>query len=382
MKYLSQLQLLRRMVVLSRSRDCGDVQVPYKLALSLTNECDCKCKNCRVWETYRVEPELKKGELSTAQIEELFRKNGEHFFWVALTGGEPFLRNDLVAIVRACVVHCPHLLLLSIVTTGVATEQILAMMATILGLAPRLKIYVTVSIDGEEAMHERNRRVKGAYARSVRTIEGLDQLSRRHSNLKVRIETVLSKQNLEQVEGFLRSKLIRSHETCFAFAQESDRYFNQGAGVALQNADGERIGQVVQHVLAKTKGISLEKLMLRTYYRLSARFFQDPRHQVIPCYSGFASVFIGPYGEVRPCVMMPAVGNLKDFGFDLGALMRSGLMMRARRAIREDRCPNCWTPCEAMQAMGQNVGLAWYRSLRRKRVANAPDVHALENGLP
>jgi hypothetical protein len=45
--------------------------------------------------------------------------------------------------------------------------------------------------------------------------------------------------------------------------------------------------------------------------------------------------------------MMPAVGNLKDFGFDLRELMQSGPMIQARHKIIEDRRPNCWTPCEA-----------------------------------
>jgi len=358
------------MLVLSKRNNSNRVQMPYKLALSLTNECDCKCQNCRVWETYQAEPELKKGELSAAQIDELFQKNGAHFFWVALTGGEPFLRKDIVEIVRSCVTHCPNLLLLSVVTTGVATEEILAKVAAILEFAPRLKFYVTVSIDGNETAHERNRRIKGGFARSVQTIAGLDKLSQRHSNLKVRIESVISKHNLEQIDAFLELELIKSHETCFAFAQESDRYFNQGTGIALQGSEATKIGQAVQHVLARTRGFSLEKLMLRSYYKLSARFFQNPGHQVVPCYSGFASVFVGPYGEVRPCVMMPAVGKLKDFGFDLRALMQSEPMMKSRRTIIEDRCPNCWTPCEAMQAMGQNFGLAWFRSLGRKTVTS------------
>ena len=102
--------------------------------------------------------------------------------------------------------------------------------------------------------------------------------------------------------------------------------------------------------------------MLTMYYKLSARFFSLPQRQVLPCYSGFASVFVGPYGEVRPCVMMPSVGKLQDFDFDLRRLMQSDLMASSRRAIVEERCPNCWTPCEAMQTMGQNFPLALFRS--------------------
>ncbi len=366
MKFTKLLKLLYRMVVLSRRKDFSDLQMPYKLGLSLTNECDCKCQNCSVWKTYGVKPELKKGELSAEQFKLFFQKNGTYFFWIALTGGEPFLRDDLVEIVRSCVVHCPNLLLLSIVTTGYSSEHVLEKTAQILELAPRLKIYVTVSIDGEDIVHKKNRRVKDAYARSTQTIKLLDSLARKHRNLRVRMETVISKQNLHHLDGFLRSKLIQGHEHCFAFAQESDRYFNQGSGIALPNSDAGLIGEVVRRVLENTKGISLEKGMLRTYYRLSTRFFRNPRQQVIPCYSGFVSVFVGPYGEVRPCVMMPVVGKLQDFEFDLQKLLRSEPMAESRRTIIQDRCPNCWTPCEAMQTMGQNLGLSLYRSVMRK----------------
>lgn len=362
MQLVKRLKFLARMARFFRTGDVARFQMPYKLALSLTNECDCKCRNCSVWKTYEVNPALKQGELSTPAIDDLLRKNGAHFFWIALTGGEPFLRADLVDIVQSCVVRCPNLLLLSIVTTGYSTEQVVAKTARILELSPQLTIYVTVSIDGEEVVHEQNRRVKGGYARSVQTIERLDALARQHRNLQVRIETVISRQNLERLDGFLNSELVRNHQHCFAFAQESDRYFNQGAGIALKPAEAGSIAGVVQQVLATTKGISLEKWMLRMYYRLSARFFQNPRHQVLPCYSGFASIFVGPYGEVRPCVMMPTTGKLRDFDFDLRRLMLSEPMQAARRTIVEDRCPNCWTPCEAMQTMGQNMGRAWWRS--------------------
>jgi sulfatase maturation enzyme AslB (radical SAM superfamily) len=262
--------------------------------------------------------------------------------------------------------------LLSIVTTGYATDRIPDITAEILKIAPKLTIYITVSIDGEERTHERNRRMKGGYARSVQTIKRLDELSKAHRNLKVRIETVVSHQNLDQLDGFLRSELIQSHETCFAFAQESERYFNQGTGVALQKSDAKKIAEVLRLVLGHARGHSLEKLMLKMYYRLSARFFGSPQQQVIPCYSGFASVFVGPYGEVRPCVMMPIVGKLQQFDFDLKALLQADAMKKARRTIVEDGCPNCWTPCEAMQTMGQNFGLALYRSLRPAKREPSP----------
>lgn len=366
MKLLKNLKLLRRMLALSRSETTVRRKMPYKLALSLTNECDCKCKNCHVWKTYVTAPELKKEELSLAQIEEFFRKNGAHFFWVALTGGEPFLREDLADIVRACAAHCPDLLLLSIVTTGYATEEILKTMPQIVQIAPRLKFYVTVSIDGDEKTHEKNRRVPDAFSRSMRTVKGLEELAESRRNLKVRVETTVSRQNLDHIGDFVDSEIVKNHETCFTFAQESDRYFNQGTGIALQNSDAAKIDGVLRHVSETTRGVSLEKLVLKIYYSLSARFFQNPRHQVLPCYSGFASIFIGPYGEVRPCVMMPAAGKLQDFDFDLLKLMQAGPMRESRRAIIEDRCPNCWTPCEALQTIGQNFGLALYRSLRRK----------------
>jgi Fe-coproporphyrin III synthase len=366
MSFVPRLKLLYRMLVMSRTNETSQFRMPYKLALSLTNECDCKCRNCSVWKTYEVKPDLKKEELTAAQLDVFFQKNGAHLFWVAITGGEPFLRPDLVEIVKSCVARCPNLLLLSIVTTGYSTAQVLEKTSRILEFAPGLKLYVTVSLDGPEAIHEQNRRVKDGFTRSVQTVEGLERLTARHRNLKVRIETVISKQNLDHLDSFLESEIIRQHGHCFAFAQESDRYFNQGSGTALQTSNADRIRAVVRRVLVGTRGLSFEKLMLRIYYRLSDRFFRHPHRQVLPCYSGFASVFVGPYGEVRPCVMMPSVGKLKDFDFDLRALMQAETMLQSRRTIIEDRCPNCWTPCEAIQTIGQGFGRAWWRSVFRK----------------
>ena len=57
---------------------------------------------------------------------------------ITLSGGEPFLRPDLVEIVKSCVARCLNLLLLSIVTTGHSTGQVLEKTARILEFAPRL----------------------------------------------------------------------------------------------------------------------------------------------------------------------------------------------------------------------------------------------------
>lgn len=49
MAFLKNLKLPGRMLAMSRSENPLHFRMPYKLALSLTNECDCKCKNCHIW---------------------------------------------------------------------------------------------------------------------------------------------------------------------------------------------------------------------------------------------------------------------------------------------------------------------------------------------
>ena len=69
-----------------------------------------------------------------------------------------------------------------------------------------------------------------------------------------------------------------------------------------------------------------------------------------------SSCFIDPYWQLFPCsIWSQSLGSLREIDFDLVALWTSELARSTRRAVVDERCPHCWTPCEAYPTILGNL---------------------------
>ena len=67
---------------------------PYKITFAITNKCNLKCKTCDIWNREPAD------ELSFEEIDKFFKAN-RYFSYIDLTGGEIFLRKDLLEITKS-----------------------------------------------------------------------------------------------------------------------------------------------------------------------------------------------------------------------------------------------------------------------------------------
>ena len=58
----------------------------------------------------------------------------------------------------------------------------------------------------------------------------------------------------------------------------------------------------------------------------------------IPCLAGRVSLVIDEKTNVYPCEMLPAVGNLRDSGFDMPAVLAGATMSEATARIEDENC--------------------------------------------
>jgi hypothetical protein len=69
---------------------------------------------------------------------------------------------------------------------------------------------------------------------------------------------------------------------------------------------------------------------------------------------------------VFPCHILDwPLGNVRELGLDLDALLRAPAARAARARIVRERCHRCWTPCEAYHAMLAAPMKTMIRSLER-----------------
>jgi SynChlorMet cassette radical SAM/SPASM protein ScmF len=181
-------------------KDVNSKQKPYFLGaiyLNVTDRCNLKCRHC--WLSPHSIPaakqEVGKREgytegLSVSVMRDVInqaRPLGLHT--IKLTGGEPFLRSDIMDFVS---LFHEQELTVDIETNGTLIDE---------SIARKLKQYkvrtISVSLDGaEHETHDRFRGVDGAFAMATR---GIDHL--RQQNLNTQVIISLHRGNVEEIEN-------------------------------------------------------------------------------------------------------------------------------------------------------------------------------------
>ena len=189
---------------------------PMTLTYSVTAACQSRCKTCQIGEMFCQDPTRKDKDLRLDEIEKIFKSMRPVYFF-NISGGEPFLRDDLPEIVQlACrylrpkVVHSPTNAILSdkIVRN---TERIIQIVREYDSSVP---VTIKPSIDGVGDKHDEIRGVKGNFGKLLQTIEGLKSLEKKYDNFHLELGTVVSNYNindLDEIEDFVHSLGIESY---------------------------------------------------------------------------------------------------------------------------------------------------------------------------
>lgn len=327
-------------------------KTPYKVNFAITFQCTSRCTTCNIWKKYKEEPALRERELSLQEIEAFFQRLPPTILWLSLTGGDPFLRDDLPEIVTAAVRSLPSLQVISIPSNGLLEEKIASAVEKVMALDSLPEIYLTFSLDGPPQVHDAIRGVKGAYGKTWQTYEGIKRLTAGDKRFHIGLETTLSRLNIDSAEAFLKELLGQGHSVTLTIAHNADLYGNQEEGELLPVGDAKKISAILEAVTESLSKRKPEELVEKIYLKHIPRFLADQKKQVFPCTALRASFAINAFGEVSPCLMWgEKIGNLRDTQLDPMKIWNSEKAEEVRGLIQKNRCPNCWTPCEAYQSI-------------------------------
>ncbi len=321
---------------------------PITLTFSVTNRCQSRCLTCRIWELYRQKPELRDAELTLDEIERIFRGLG-HIYFFNVSGGEPFLREDLSDIFRLAirhlsprVLHTPTNALLPERIEG-TTAVILQHMAQIGYDAP---FTVKPSLDGIGARHDEIRGVPGNFVRVLETLERLKRLRERYPNLHVEVGTVVSRANMHEIDAivdYVHTLDIESYRN--EIAEQRAEFFNREDPITPSGEEYAALMEVFARRVRKNIGAKRElakitEALRLVYYEYAARILQE-RRQVLPCYAGITNAHINPYGQVWPCCVLGydrPLGELRAADYDFGRVWHSPQAQAVRASIRAGEC--------------------------------------------
>jgi AdoMet-dependent heme synthase len=309
---------------------------PFQVLLQVTNRCNMQCSFCDFWPNGVPSRE----ELALGDFKRIAHELAQlGCFLVSIEGGEPFVRPDLVEIVRAFAER--HIALLY--TNGWYVDAAKAGELFDAGLTQ-----VGVSIDfPEAARHDAKRRWPGAFDKARRALE-LFRDAAPHGGRQVHVMSVLMRDNQDDIEPLLALSASLGVGHCFT----------------LLSAKGFRRGHVDG---LPTRSLSAE-LSHAWQRHPHMRVFRDYIDGIDPfldggalpqCHAGEQSFNIDHCGNVAPCIekIDRPVGNLRSEPL-------RAILARLRDLPEVRTCQDCWTLCRGFgQSMGGGGTLRSWRDL-------------------
>ncbi|MBC7262849.1 MAG: radical SAM protein [Chloroflexi bacterium] len=318
---------------------------PRQVVVDVTYRCNARCLMCNIWRTGG------RDELSReALVAAMDGRVCAHLERLMISGGEPFLRSDLVALIDDLMVRMPHLQVLSVITNGLSPDRILAGAEEIVQRCKQrgVQLSFSVSLDGVGDVHDRIRNVPGAFDRTQETALRLKELGDQHGFF-VGVGCVICRLNLGEL-GKLRAwgdehnipigfQIIGFHETYVD-------NLSQQANLDFREEDRPALYALLQE-LASERALGN---FMAYYWRDMLHMYRDGTPRQTPCPFAIESFVLDAQGNVRYCETTKNIGNCVRDGTCSDIYYRPE-NLTYRRSMWTHSCPVCNSGCLV------NVGL-------------------------
>ncbi|MBN1886090.1 MAG: radical SAM protein [Candidatus Krumholzibacteriota bacterium] len=323
-------------------------RTPPYLILFVSDRCWNRCRHC--WYTAEWKKvHLRGASLDLDELSRLAASIGRIRF-LSLTGGEAFLREDIVEI-ASVFARKTRLARYEIPTSGFDTDRVVSVTGRLLRATGPIPLRVDVSLDGTRETHDRTRNAPGGFDNALRTIRELRRIGERHDHFDLGVITTMTAFNQDEIEeiaavvkeanpgGEWMINVVRDRpRDSSASAVDPARYRR-----AHEIVDGWiREGGYRGHRGHRSAGWLSAKNATR---RGAIMRLLEGRPPAGCCAAGALAGVIHHEGTVMACESLDeSFGNLRDHDFDLPAVWRSPRAEGLRAWIRETRC-SCTHEC-------------------------------------
>jgi len=316
---------------------------PIQFTFFLTRKCNAKCPFC--FYTSKQNLALSSSpELSLDEIERIAPQLGK-LLWLAFSGGEIFLRSDLVEITKLFYkTNKPAIILLP--TNGLLQDTICHNVETILRACPESSIVVKLSLDGPEPVHDELRGVAGAYRKTLATCEALGKLVDKYDNFELGINTVFCRANQDLVDGVIDLVQTLPYVKTHTVSLIRGEVFRDD----LKQVDLKKYKKVIARLesdlkkrLAAVYGFRGGRLKAAQDILQRRHIYEAAIHNYrkSPCYAGKLNLVLTETGNLFPCEDFSEkmkFGNVRDVEYDLKQLLESDQGHKIRRFIDSLGC--------------------------------------------
>lgn len=338
--------------------------LPRFLTYLVTFSCNARCVMCDSWR--KPSPD----DLTLSELDAIFAQL-PRLDAVRITGGEPFVRTDLLGMAEIVQARLRPLVL-HITTNGFLTDRIVDFSER----RPRsLPLRVLVSLDGLESRHNAIRGRSTAFASAVATLRALAP-RRAELNLHLSVnQTIVDAEGFDdyrRLRDFLAPMGIRN-QAVIAYRASATYSLEPGVELASSFESGFpfpsevpawRLDRFLTEAEADAQVLPTPERMARMYYLegVRRRMLEAQNDPNPPCVALNSHLRILPNGDVPTCQFNTRIaGNLRRQPF---LEVWFGPRAREQRAwVR--RCKGCWAECEVLPSAIYTADLL--RALRPKK---------------
>lgn len=299
-------------------------RIPLVVHFDLTYRCSLSCIHC-----YLTDSE-QDSECTTNEIKDLLSQLAEAgSLYITFSGGEIFLRNDLVEILSlARNLHFAVRLL----TSGVLIDADKA--KTIAAFHPEMISFSIYSLDA--STHDAITRRKGSLAATMNAIDIL-----KAEGVPLKISSVLMDRN------------VNNFHDVYGFAKKMGAQFQADYRITPK-IDGSK-KPLEFHISEQQVAQLLCDPIFSKDYQPAPEEGYSGIFDTIPCGAGHMSCYISPYGVITPCVQVPIdCGSIRENIFL--EIWNSSSALNKFRSIRFSDIPKC-VDCELFDYCRPCLGL-------------------------
>ena len=334
---------------------------PTDASIILTYRCPMRCQMCNIWKY----PTNRSEEIQAKDLTSLPKLK-----FINLTGGEPFIREDLDTIVEECYNHTDRIV---ISTSGWFEDRVIE-------LAKKFpNIGIRISIEGLSEKNDELRGHDGGFDKGLRTLLSLKKMGVKD----IGFGCTVSNHNSKDMLSLYQLSLSMGME--FATAAFHNSYYFHKEDNLISNKEEvcNDFRQLIEWQLKENN----PKSWFRAWFNMGLINYIEGGRRMLPCEAGSANFYIDPWGEVYPCNGMEdkfwklSMGNIHQHTFN--EIWESEQAAIVREKVRN--CPkNCWMVGTASPVMHKYIKypLKWalqnkLRSIRGLKPCIEPKQHII-----
>ncbi len=332
------------------------------IILFVTDRCNMRCDHCMFWR--RIDDPGP--EMSLENFKQI-AQTAPSLRTVSITGGEPFLRNDLPDIVETF--YCENgAQNVQVNTNGLLMDRMAGLVEKDLAQQYEHFLSYQVSIDGFEEHHDTLRQLPGSFKKIIDNLKKLVELSHKHPYFRLVVLTNVNKHNYRDISGlshFLWDEIGVQHAfdivrgVTFSAWNIPQNIAEEGDPRHCDLPPLDKLEEIINTIKAvnQREGGHFDQFVRQLEIQVDQYLGKPAPFRCLS--AGRTAGVIYSDGSVTVCEFTKPFAHLADYDFDLNHLWNSPEAEKRRKQITGCHCCHtCFVLTSLLEWEEQQANLA------------------------